>query len=216
MRILVILACFLASGCLAQKPRPCRSPPLLTGAVSVSTQNEKLLVYAKYLYDGLGERIRLFEFGTYENKSFTADVLLLFREEVMYEIDDKSKTCVKKPLKADFQPMEIPQNASLLGQVILGSSSGPGQGLLVNTWMGDLPNDAGKYIVTVTEFGCIPVSEIVHTEQFGWMLTSYFNNVIGISDPDKLNPPDFCLEEDVNFDNKEKPVDFFSLFLDKN
>lgn len=45
-----------------------------------STQNEKLWAYAKYLYDGFGERIRLRELGTYENKSFTYDVLLLFKE----------------------------------------------------------------------------------------------------------------------------------------
>lgn len=62
---------------------------------------------------------------------------------VMYEIDDKNKKCTKGPLKTDFHPMEIPKDASLLGQAIIGSSSGPGQGLLVNTWIGDLPQSAG-------------------------------------------------------------------------
>ena len=62
----------------------------------------------------------------------------------MYEIVDYNRTCKKRPLKKDFQPLEIPGSASLLGQVILGSSSGPGQGLLVNTWTGDLPNKAGE------------------------------------------------------------------------
>lgn len=45
-----------------------------------STQNEKLWTYAKYLYDGLGHRVRLMEVGTYENTTFTYDGLLLFRE----------------------------------------------------------------------------------------------------------------------------------------
>lgn len=45
-----------------------------------STQNEKLWTFAKYLYDALGQRVRLMELGTYENKSFTYDALLLFRE----------------------------------------------------------------------------------------------------------------------------------------
>lgn len=45
-----------------------------------STQNEKLWAYAKYLYDAMGHRIRLFEMGKYNNQSFTIDVLLLYRE----------------------------------------------------------------------------------------------------------------------------------------
>lgn len=45
-----------------------------------STQNEKLWVYAKYLYDAWGQRVRLMELGNYQNKSFTYDALLLFRE----------------------------------------------------------------------------------------------------------------------------------------
>lgn len=45
-----------------------------------STQNEKLWSYAQYMYDALGQRIRLKEQGTYENKTFTFDALLLFRE----------------------------------------------------------------------------------------------------------------------------------------
>ncbi|XP_034712779.1 ependymin-like [Etheostoma cragini] len=212
MRLLVLLLCFLA-GCLAQKPHPCSSPPLLTGALTVSTQNEKLWTYAKYLYDAIGQRIRIMELGTYENKSFNFDALLLYKEATMYEINDVNRTCTKKPLKVDFQPMGIPKDASLLGQVVLGSSTGPGQGLLVNSWMGDLPDKSGKFLSTVTEFGCIPVSSAYHTKQYGWMVTNFFNNIIGIDDPGLLNPPDFCLGAELNADSEDEPVDFFSLFL---
>ena len=116
----------------------------------------------------------------------------------MYEIDTKTRTCKKLPLKEDFHPWEIPKSASLVGQAVLGSSSGPGQGLLVNTWIGDLPqgggqrscnhsnsvhpsrvtdtfifisDPTGKFVCTVTEFGCIPVNTVYHTDQFGWMVT---------------------------------------------
>lgn len=47
---------------------------------SQSTQNEKLGAFAKYTYDALGQRIRLREFGSYNNKTFHLDVLLLYRE----------------------------------------------------------------------------------------------------------------------------------------
>ncbi|KAM6894466.1 ependymin-2-like [Lycodopsis pacificus] len=212
MMLLVVLTCLLA-GCLAQEPHPCSSPPLLTGGISVSTQNEKLWVYGRFLYDALGQRIRIMELGTYENKSFTYDALLLYREKTMYEINEHDRTCKKKPLTADFHPMVIPKDASLLGQYVLGSSSGPGEGLLVNTWMGDLPGKAGKFMTTVTEFGCFPISSVYHTSQYGWVVTSLFNNVVGITDPGQLNPPDFCMDEEMRAD--EEQTDFLSLFLNK-
>lgn len=63
---------------------------------------------------------------------------------VIYEINRKEKSCKKSPLKTDFQPLAVPKDADLLGQAVLGSSSGPGQGVLVNTWTGDLPNNEGE------------------------------------------------------------------------
>lgn len=122
----------------------------------------------------------------------------------MYEINDQAKTCKKKPLKADFQPLKIPDQAQFIGQFVLGSSSGPGEGLLVNSWTGDISqggkifgkNSAwkslsffyeqnwfymkyptGKYFATVTEFGCIPVSIVYQDKQFGWTLIRLVHNV---------------------------------------
>lgn len=34
-----------------------------------------------------------------------------------------------------------------------------------------MSDPTGKYIVTVTEFGCIPLSVVYHTDMFGWTLT---------------------------------------------
>ncbi|XP_059211112.1 ependymin-like [Centropristis striata] len=206
---LFVLSCLLA-GCLALKPHPCESPGFMSGALTVSTQNEKLWSYAKYLYDAMGQRIRFMEIGNYENKTFTHDVLMLYKEAVMYEINDHDRTCKKSPLKADFPTMGIPKDATLLDQYVVGTSSGPGKGLLVNTWTGELPEKAGKYISTVTEFGCIPVSILYKTDQYGWIVLSYFNNVIGIPDPSHLNPPDFCQDAEMN--SEEEPADFLSVF----
>ncbi|XP_076580378.1 ependymin-2-like [Chaetodon auriga] len=207
MRFLVVSLCLLV-GCLAQEPHPCSSPPLLSGGLTVTTQNEKLFTVAQYMYDALGQRIRLWELGKYMNKTFSYDILLNFREGTVYEINDRARSCVKGPLKGDFQPLAIPKDATLLAQSVVGSSSGPGEGLLINTWTGELPNNAGKYMSTVTEFGCIPVSSIYHTEAFGWTVISFYNNIIGISDPGQLNPPDFC----QGAQTKKESSDFFSVF----
>ncbi|KAJ8008125.1 hypothetical protein DPEC_G00101510 [Dallia pectoralis] len=211
MRILVLLV-WLAAGCLAQAPKPCRSPPLLSGSLSVS--NVKFYAFAKYTYDALGERIRFKEMGSYENKTFGVDALLLFREGIMYTIYHGNKTCKKERLKKeDFHPMEIPADAALLGQVILGSSSGPGQGLLVNTWYGEHVTPTGgkdKWMTTFTEFGCIPVSTTYYTDKTDWVLTTFFNIVVGIDDPQEFIPPTFC--QSAKMDETGEAADFYTLF----
>ncbi|KAM6949577.1 ependymin-like [Aplochiton taeniatus] len=211
----VLLAC-LALGCLAQVPHPCKSPPLMTGSLTITSQDEQLVAYAKYFYDAFGQRVRLFEIGNYGNKTFSVDVLLLFREGIMYKINDEDKSCTKEKLAADFHPMEIPKDATLLGQAIVGSSSGPGQGLLVNTWRGEMKRKqkTAKYMSTVTEFGCIPVSTLFHTEEHGWMLSSFFDNVIGVEDPQTLLPPPFC--QGLELEDTNEPDDFYSIFFKKH
>uniref|UniRef100_A0A3Q0SW50 Ependymin-like 1 n=1 Tax=Amphilophus citrinellus TaxID=61819 RepID=A0A3Q0SW50_AMPCI len=213
MRVLILLVC-LSVGCLAQIPRHCRYPPLMSGSLSV-----KLLAFSKYIYDGLGERIRFRQFGRYDNKTYQLDVLLLYRKGVMYQINSRNQTCTKKRLSTDFHPLAVPRNATLLGQVVLGSSSGPGQGILVNSWYGELQmkNRSGtiratKYFTTVTEFGCIPVTTLYHTNTGEWVVNSFFNNVIGIVDPQKLNPPFFCLNAKLEENDGEEPATFLSLF----
>uniref|UniRef100_A0A3P8W5M7 Ependymin-like n=1 Tax=Cynoglossus semilaevis TaxID=244447 RepID=A0A3P8W5M7_CYNSE len=192
-QLAAVFVCLLAA-CLADKPQPC-----------------KLFEIGTFLYDAQDRKIRVGVLGKLGNQTFIHDLLLIYREGVMYEINDWNKTCKKWPLKADFHPLAIPKDAVLLGQVVIGSSSGPGQGLLVNTWTGDI---GGTYMMTVTEFGCIPVTTVQHTNKFGWIMTSFFNNIIGITDPSKLNPPDFCpdaMTEDVT----REPADFWSLFFNK-
>lgn len=48
-----------------------------------------------------------------------------------------------------------------------------------------------------------------------FLFTSFFNNVVGISDPDRLNPPDYCLDGERTAD-EEGQTDFLSLFLKKH
>ncbi|CAL8384098.1 unnamed protein product [Arctogadus glacialis] len=206
----LLLTCLLAVGCLAQTPYRCKSPPLLSGSVMVSSQNEALWESANFIYDAIDQRIRLQEFGVLNNKSFSLDALLLYREGAMFFIDKKNRNCTKRALKGDFQPLQVPQDAQLLGQAVLGSSSGPGEGLLVNTWVGNSP-ETGKYMSTVTEFGCIPIGTAYHSDQYGWLQVSYYNNIKGVADPSMLNPPEFC--KGAELERGQTPVNFLNLFF---
>lgn len=83
----------------------------------------------------------------------------------MYEIHDKDKICEKKPLKADFYPIGVPKNSSFVGQAVVGTSSAPGAGLLVNTWTGDQPEHGGASILNLV---------ILHFHLFIHHLFTYF------------------------------------------
>lgn len=62
-------------------------------------------------------------------------------QEAYYEINWKTISCKKKQLDSSFIPIHVPEDARLMGQVIMGSSSSWGMGVLVNTWYGTLPNN---------------------------------------------------------------------------
>lgn len=69
----------------------------------------------------------------------------------MYEFSYRNRTCTKRRLNIDFQPMRVPSNATLTGQVVLGASSGFGQGVLVNSWVGEVPigSENGTFRATI-------------------------------------------------------------------
>ncbi|XP_066518221.1 ependymin-like [Hoplias malabaricus] len=205
----VALVGILAGNCLAVKPLPCKSPPEVEGSFMVTTPSGEFFSLGKYFYDANGQRVRFESAGQYKNDSFKSDVLLLYKEHVMYEINSENETCVKKELKATFHPIEIPEKATHLGQVTLGSLSEPGEGLLVNTWTGEIPKTQGKYFLTFTDSGCLPVSTNYHTQKTGWITTSIFNNIVGIKDPRPLTPPSFCTNATMEMAN----ADFFSFFF---
>ncbi|XP_041635378.1 ependymin-2-like isoform X2 [Cheilinus undulatus] len=189
----------------------------MTGEAMVNFTYNDNWVKMRYVYDAVGQRMRIFKNATLEDEIINTDSLLLFKEEVVYNINDQNRTCTKLPLKGDFNTLGVPKDASLLSQVVLGSSSGPGEGLMVNTWLGNLRDGGGDFISAVTAVGCIPVSLIyklkADEQVLGWMVQSFFNNVIGIPDPSLLSPPSFC--KDAKMMNTKEQVDFFSLFLHK-
>ncbi|KAK1792758.1 hypothetical protein P4O66_012679 [Electrophorus voltai] len=199
---------FLTINSCAGRPHPCKSPPLLQGSLSMIGQSEDFQAIAKFNYDALEQRIHFGEFGYYQNKTFHVDALLLYKEGVMYKINRHNKTCTRKELKSSFHPLKVPHNATLLGQVVLGSMSHHGESLLVNSWAGEIPEHKAKYLLTFTKLGCIPVSCLYNSPKTGGITISFFNNIVGIVDPNVFIPPPYCttatLEEGSN--------DFFSIF----
>ncbi|XP_063042895.1 ependymin-1-like [Engraulis encrasicolus] len=109
-----------------------------------------------------------------------------------YEINRLNKSCVKRQGPTDFQPLEVPKGAAFMSQVVLGTSSSPGQGVLVNNWREDIPHQS-----EALEF----ISHLQH----------YYDNVVGV-DPDVFVPPPFCKDAKLEVNKDGKEANFFSFF----
>ncbi|XP_062404301.1 ependymin-1-like [Sardina pilchardus] len=200
-----LVMCLAPGFCSAQKPKPCRVPDMYTGAMILSSKGEFHGVDA-YSYDAINKRIRLQGIRFLNNETVSYDGLLLYKKRIMYKINPDDQTCVKTKLKSKFHPMEVPKGAVFLAPVVLGTSSSPGQGLVVNTFLGLMPN--GSYLMTVTNDLCLPVSMVVHDDK-RQMSLSFFDNMLG-ADPIDFIPPPFC--KDAKLDAMDGIADFFSIF----
>ncbi|CAM4669441.1 unnamed protein product [Leuciscus chuanchicus] len=177
----------------AQKPEPCKSPPLLEGALTAFIPGHHLRVFEKFSYDAYGQNVRVLASGKDGNETFFVDRLLLFREGVNYEIHYRNQTCIKTALKVPFRHIGVPHDAHFLTQMVLGSSSILGQGLLVNNWNGTAQETKENYLLTFTAFGCVPLYTIDFTQKGELsVMTSFFDLVEGIEDPNVFIPPSFC------------------------
>ncbi|KAL0993945.1 hypothetical protein UPYG_G00115900 [Umbra pygmaea] len=190
----------LAVGGLAKDPHPCKSPPLLEGKLALAIIKNKTFGIEKFAYNAFDERVHVRVRLDVDNKTIYSDTLVLYREGVAFEIFRHNQTCTKVHFKDHWKPIEIPRDAKFLSQMIIGSFSEPGDGLLVNNWSGKVEEPPLKYLITFTEFGCLPV--------YGWydmpgqdvLGVSFFDIVIGVEDPNIFIPPSFCDKAELDID----------------
>ncbi|AWP05958.1 putative ependymin-like [Scophthalmus maximus] len=209
MNFFGVLSCFslLLAAAVAQDPKPCVSPPLMSGGLTVMTGDGLLFSVGTISYDAFGQRMRVRNYGFASNQTFGLDQLMLFNQKVYYEIDWSKLSCKKFALDASFNPMRVPTDAKLAGQVFMGSSSSWGMGALVNTWQGSLPNN-GMYTTVFTEIGCIPLTYTSFTPTSGWTTLSTYNWVLGNSNPMDYIPPFFCAKSKL--EETETPRTIFT------
>ncbi|XP_036950922.1 ependymin-like [Acanthopagrus latus] len=194
----------LLAAAVAQDPKPCVSPALMSGGITVMTGDGQISDIGTVSYDSFGQRMRVRNYRISGNETFAVDWLMLYSQEVYYEINWSRFYCKKKQLSNSFVPMHVPSDAKLMGQVFMGSSSSWGMGVLVNTWYGALPPN-GFYSTVFSEIGCIPMTYTAYTPASGWITISTYNWVLGNSNPMDYIPPSFCdkakLEETGTPDN---------------
>lgn len=149
-------------------------------------------LYTEQLEVRLGERVSIVEEVDYKKGKKFYEFIFLHKEGTMYQIElsiNKTGSCVKKDLTDPFHKFAIPKNATSVGLATIGSNAGPGLGVNVALFIGEMGED--RYYVSVTEEGCIPVHEGVETKEYGYMHTSFYDIEEGY-DPERFVPPRDC------------------------
>ncbi|XP_062377761.1 ependymin-like [Sardina pilchardus] len=198
----------LASLCLAfgttlaaPKPTPCASSPLLDGSFTVGGQ--EVFFNGRFTYDALGKQLRIRNMGMVNDKPSAKDLLMIYNEGVLYDIDHSKWSCKKYRMNSDFVPMGVPKGALHINQVVVGSSSMSGMGVLVNNWQGLTLGTNGTinyYQAVTSEFGCLPISTLVYNPSSDWTSISYYNIMLGIFNPMDFIPPSFCKQAQLESD----------------
>ncbi|KAL7887018.1 hypothetical protein AOLI_G00047390 [Acnodon oligacanthus] len=193
MKLLVLLSicsCLALKGCA--QPTPCVSPPWITGGISMSTKDGAKISSGIFAYDGWGQQVRFKSFEAEHNTTHFTDLLMNFKQKVLYEIDHASQTCKKKTLETSFHPMQVPPNSLFFGQAIMGTTSVPAGGVLVNNWVGEITEIQANYLLVFSEYTCLPITVLIHIPDQGWTAMSFFNQVLTVVDPSEFIPPAFC------------------------
>ncbi|XP_019903680.1 ependymin [Esox lucius] len=200
--LLLTVSLCLAAGSLAKEPHPCKSPPLLEGSLALAILKEKTFGVERFAYNAFDERVHVRVLLDIDNKTIYSDTLILYKEGIAFEIFRHNQTCKKVPFKDHWKPVEIPKDAKFQSQVIIGSFSAPGDGLLVNNWSGEVAESPVKYLITFTEFGCLPVHGWYDMPDQTLLSMSFYDIVIGVEDPDIFIPPSFCDKVELNSDRE--------------
>ncbi|XP_073486597.1 mammalian ependymin-related protein 1 [Aquarana catesbeiana] len=170
---------------------PCEAPLQWEGRIVVYDHNTGTNTRANVTYDAKQQRIRILE----DRKSLIPckrffEYIFLYKESVMFQIEQVTKTCVKSTLTAQWDPYDIPENSTFEDEYYIG---GPGDQIIVQEWSDRKP--ARKYETWVgayTDKDCYPVQETYTKNESMTTSTRFFDLKLGIKDPSVFTPPSSC------------------------
>jgi hypothetical protein len=192
------VACVLVVACAAvvyaQHPRHCVAPFEFEAHAFQLAPKEEFFRRGHFAYDAREERTSLFEEvqnGTDQEFFHTIE---LFRERKAFRFNLKTKTCTVAELKHRFHRIEVPHNASFVGEAIIGTNAFENSGLLTNHWAHENKQEHWAWfgVYTPRDLGCVPVLDDFRDEQVGRVQTQFYDVVLGISDPNVFVPEHEC------------------------
>ncbi|KAI1889277.1 hypothetical protein AGOR_G00177480 [Albula goreensis] len=194
----MVTFCLLAAVPLHGHPRaiappaqPCLAPLQWEGRSVEYDHSTGRNTRAVVSYDGQNQRIRVLE----EKKGHTPckkffEYIYLYKNAVLFQIEQGTKQCSKTALTQAWDPYDIPDNSTYEDQYFIG---GPGDMIEVQEWSDRKParkNEAWVGIYTVKD--CYPVQETYTRNYSVTTSTRFFDLQLGISDPAVFTPPSTC------------------------
>ncbi|XP_038666329.1 mammalian ependymin-related protein 1, partial [Scyliorhinus canicula] len=172
-------------------PRPCRAPQQWEGRVVMFQLRTGRNRRARISYDGGGKRLRLLEErkGHIPCKRFY-EYIYLYKNSVLFKIEQVTKQCTKLPLVQAWDPYDIPDNSTYEDEYNIG---GPGDQIKVQEWSDRKPaRKFEQWVGVYTVKDCYPVQE-TYTESYNVTTsTRFFDLQLGIRDPSVFTPPSTC------------------------
>lgn len=183
--------CGLCSLGAVGAPRPCQAPQQWEGRQVMYQQSSGRNSRALLSYDGLNQRLRVLD----ERKALIPckrlfEYILLYKDGVMFQIEQATKQCSKMTLTEPWDPLDIPQNSTFEDQYSIG---GPQEQIMVQEWSDrKSARSYETWIGIYTVKDCYPVQE-TFTKNYSVILsTRFFDIQLGIKDPSVFTPPSTC------------------------
>ncbi|KFP26337.1 Mammalian ependymin-related protein 1, partial [Colius striatus] len=118
------------------------------------------------------------------------EYILLYKDAVMFQIEQVTKLCSKIALTEPWDPYDIPANSTYEDQYYIG---GPGDQVMVTEWSDRKPaRKLESWVGVYTVKDCYPVQETYTKNYSVTTSTRFFDLQLGIADPSVFNPPSTC------------------------
>uniref|UniRef100_A0A8C5ITC8 Mammalian ependymin-related protein 1 n=2 Tax=Passeriformes TaxID=9126 RepID=A0A8C5ITC8_JUNHY len=118
------------------------------------------------------------------------EYILLYKDAVMFQIEQVTKLCSKIALTEPWDPYDIPANSTYEDQYYIG---GPGDEVMVQEWSDRKPaRKLESWVGVYTVKDCYPVQETYTKNYSVTTSTRFFDIHPGIADPSVFTPPSTC------------------------
>ncbi|KAK7826050.1 hypothetical protein U0070_009931 [Myodes glareolus] len=125
-----------------------------------------------------------------EIESRLFEYILLYKDGVMFQIEQATKQCAKISLTEPWDPLDIPQNSTFEDQYSIG---GPQEQITVQEWSDrKTARSYETWIGVYTAKDCYPVQETFIRNYTVVLSTRFFDVQLGIKDPSVFTPPKTC------------------------
>jgi hypothetical protein len=190
MRVLLLVSFALIVAIHAQAPKPCETPTAWEARASSYDHGEGVHNRFNITYDFFNRRKRIVEEidANTPGRRFS-ELIMLYNEDVFYEINLTTRTCrAMKPL-FPWRPYEIPENATFEGEYTLGLR------MLVQQWSDRVITPVPTretWIGVFTVDTCVPVYEVIAKGNISQSISTTFYNVVSGFNPNQFIPPPEC------------------------